>query len=72
MSAGEIVMLVPAPARWQRVAVAALLTVPLILVLTLSAPGGVVLPFLSKPRRDAVMQFLDRIVEWIKTIAGVY
>src|SRR5262245_24724195 len=33
------------------------MTVPLILVVALSAPGWVVLPFLSKPRRDAVMQF---------------
>ena len=61
-------LLLPSP-RWQRVAVTALLVLPLVLVVALSAPAWIVLPFLSKPRRDGVMQFLDRIIEWVKAIA---
>lgn len=64
-------VLIPTTMRWQRVAVAALLTLPLVLVVALSAPGWVILPFLSKSRRDAIMDFLDRIIEWIKAIALV-
>jgi hypothetical protein len=59
------------PVRWQRVAVTALLVLPLILVVALSAPAWVVLPFLSKPRRDGVIQFLGCLIDWIKAIAGV-
>jgi hypothetical protein len=60
----------PNMARWQRVAVTALLVLPLILVVALSSPAWVVLPFLSQPRRDAVLQLLDRLIVWIKTIAS--
>ena len=62
-------MFVP-PGRWQRVAITALLVVPLVIVVVLSAPGWVVLPFLSEARRNAVLQFLGCLIDWIKAIAG--
>jgi len=62
-------MVLPSMTRWQRVAVTALLVLPLVLVVALSSPAWVVLPFLSQPRRDAVLQLLDRLIVWIKAIA---
>jgi hypothetical protein len=64
-----IVVILP-PARWQRVVIAALLVVPLVLVIALSAPTWIVLPFLSEPRRNTVLQFLGCLIDWIKAIAG--
>ena len=61
-------MFIPTP-RWQRVVIAVVLVVPLIPVVILSAPAWLVWPFLSADRRAAVMQFLDRIVEWIKVLS---
>lgn len=58
-------------ARWQRVVIAALLVVALVVLLVLSAPGLLAWPFLSQARRDSVMQFLDRIVMWVKAITGM-
>ena len=63
-------MLVP-PSRWQRVVVTALLVLPLVLIVALSAPAWLALPFLSKPRRDGVIQFLRCLIDWIKAIAGL-
>lgn len=63
-----IVVIVPAPR--QRVVIAALLVVPLVLVVGLSAPTWLVLPFLSEPRRNAVLQFLSCLIDWVKAIAG--
>ena len=63
-------MFVPTP-RWQRVVIVALLVIPLIPVVILSIPSWVTLPFLSTDRRAAVMQFLDRIVEWIKVLSHI-
>jgi hypothetical protein len=57
-------------ARWQRVVITALLVVPLVLVVTLSAPTWLALPFLSEPRRNAVLQFLSCLIDWIETVAG--
>jgi hypothetical protein len=57
-------------ARWQRVFVTALLVLPLVLIVGLSAPGWLVLPFLSAPRRNGVIKFLECLVDWIKAIAG--
>jgi hypothetical protein len=66
---GVIVVILPS-ARWQRVVITALLVTPLVLVVGLSAPTWLVLPFLSEPRRNAVLQFLGYLIEWIKAIAG--
>ena len=62
-------MILPS-AGWQRVVITALLVVPLVLVVGLSAPTWLVLPFLSEPRRNAVLQFLGCLIDWIKAIAG--
>jgi hypothetical protein len=64
-----LVVIVPS-VRWQRVAITALLVVPLVLVIGLSAPTWLVLPFLSEPRRKTALQFLGYLIEWIKAIAG--
>jgi hypothetical protein len=66
---GVIVVFVP-PGRWQRVAITALLVVPLVIVVVLSAPCWVVLPFLPEARRNAVLQFLGCLIDWIKAIAS--
>jgi hypothetical protein len=66
---GVIVVILPS-AHWQRVVITALLVVPLVLVVGLSAPTWLVLPFLSEPRRNAVLQFLGCLIDWIKAIAG--
>jgi hypothetical protein len=59
------------PSRpWQRAVVTALLVVPLVLVVLLSAPAWLVLPFLSQPRRESVLELMDRFVEWAKEIRG--
>jgi hypothetical protein len=58
-------MILP-PSRWQRVALAALLVLALVLIVVLSAPAWIALPFLSKPRRDGVIQFLGCLIDWIK------
>ena len=63
-------MILP-PARWQRVFVVALLVLPLLVVVGLSAPGWLVLPLLSEPRRKAVIQLLRCLIDWIKAIAEV-
>jgi hypothetical protein len=63
-----IVVILPS-ARWQRVAITALLVVPLVMVVALSAPAWLALPFLSEPRRNGVIQLLSCLVDWVKTIA---
>jgi hypothetical protein len=65
---GVIAVIVP-PSRWQRVAITALLVVPLVLVVGLSAPAWLVLPFLPERRRDAVIGFLGCLIDWVKAIA---
>src|SRR6266851_2864461 len=49
----EVIVVILPSARWQRVIITALLVVPLLLVVGLSAPTWLVLPFLSEPRRNA-------------------
>jgi hypothetical protein len=67
-SIGVIAVILPS-SRWQRVAVTALLVLPLVLVVGLSAPAWLVLPFLSEARRDAVIRFLGCLIDWVKAIA---
>lgn len=66
---GVIGVILPS-AHWQRVVITALLVLPLVLVVGLSAPGWLVLPFLSEPRRNAVIQLLGCLIDWIKAITG--
>lgn len=61
-------MILP-PAHWQRIVITALLVMPLVLVIALSAPAWLAWPFLSQSRRGAVLQFLCYLIDWIKTIA---
>ena len=65
-----IAVIIPTP-HWQRVAITALLVLPLILIVGLSAPAWLVLPFLSDRRRDAVITFLGCLIEGIKAVARV-
>lgn len=58
------------PGRWQRVVITALLVVPLVLVIGLSAPAWLALPFLSESRRKTVLTFLGCLIDWIRAIAG--
>jgi hypothetical protein len=57
-----IVVIVP-PARWQRAVITALLVVPLVLVIGLSAPMWLALPFLSESRRNTVLEFLGCLID---------
>jgi hypothetical protein len=56
--------------RWQRAVIAAILVIPLLAVVLLSAPAWIAWPFLATDRRTAVLDFLDRLIEWIKILAG--
>jgi len=56
--------------RWQRVAITALLVLPLVLIVALSAPAWLVWPFLPEARQDTVLKLLDRLIDWIKAIAA--
>ena len=60
-------MLLPQPG-WQRVAVAAILVLPLLALVLLSVPAWITWPFLAADRRKTVLQFLDRIADWAKTL----
>jgi hypothetical protein len=64
-----IIVLVPS-GPWQRVAITALLIIPLMLVVGLSAPAWLAWPFLPESRRSAILQFLGYLIDWIKAIAG--
>jgi len=68
-SAIGVIVVIPPPGRWQRVAITALLVLPLLLIIGLSAPAWLAMPFLSVPRRNSVLQFLGCLIDWIKTIA---
>lgn len=60
-------MFLPQPG-WQRVAVAAILILPLLALVFLSVPAWITWPFLSTERRTTVLQFVDRIVEMVKAL----
>ena len=53
---------------WQRVAVAAILVIPLLTLILLSLPAWITWPFLSTERRTTVLQFVDRIIELTKAL----
>lgn len=60
-------MLLPQPG-WQRVAVAAVLVIPLLALVLLSMPAWITWPFLGTERRATVLEFVDRIVEMTKAL----
>jgi hypothetical protein len=57
---------------WQRVALAALLVIPLILVvaLTLMTPAWLLWPFLPDNRRKDIRALVGQLIDWIKVVAG--
>jgi hypothetical protein len=63
-------MFVPA-SHGQRVAIIAVLVVPLVAIVVLSAPAWLIWPFLTGERRTTVLEFLDRLIEWITVLAGI-
>ena len=67
---GSVTVFVPS-SRWQRAVIAAILIIPLVVVVLLSAPAWILWPFLDAERRTAVLGFLDRLIEWIKVLAGI-
>lgn len=54
--------------RWQRVAIAALLTIPLVLVVIPVMPVLLVSAFLPESRRQYVLELLSRIISWAKVM----
>ena len=67
---GGRAMIVPS-SRWQRAVIVAVLVVPLLMVVVLSAPAWLVWPSLATNPRMAVLQFLDRLVQRVKALAGI-
>lgn len=60
-------MLLPQPG-WQRVAVAAILVLPLLVLILLSLPAWITWPFMGTERRTTVLEFVDRIADWAKAL----
>ncbi len=57
------------PSGRQRVAVPAILVIPLLALVLLSLPAWITWPFLGTERRTTVLEFVDRILELIKALA---
>jgi hypothetical protein len=57
-------------AGWQRVALAALLVIPLVLVVVLMTPAWLLWPFLPDNRRKDVSTLVGQLIDWIKVAAG--
>jgi len=60
-------VLLPQPG-WQRVAVVAILVLPLLVLILLAVPAWITLPFLGTERRTTVLEFVDRIADWAKAL----
>jgi hypothetical protein len=58
------------PAGWQRVAVVALLVIPLLMLVILMSPTLIIWPVLSDRKRADFRDLVDRFVDWIKVITG--
>ncbi|MEV7971492.1 hypothetical protein AB0O34_36710 [Sphaerisporangium sp. NPDC088356] len=56
--------------QWLRALVAALIVLPLLLLVLAFSPALLFWPFLPKDRRDWVLEVLDRFVKWISTMSG--
>ncbi|MET8382484.1 hypothetical protein ABZV14_05710 [Streptosporangium canum] len=56
-------------AAWHRVAIIALLVVPLVIVILLMSPGLVVLPF-SEKGREFILKLIDKGVQWVKALSN--
>jgi hypothetical protein len=53
---------------WQRVLIVALLVLPLLLIVVLSAPAFLSWPFLSEKRRASVLELVRLLIGWIEQI----
>jgi hypothetical protein len=60
-------VLIPQPG-WQRVALAAILVLPLLALVLLSVPAWITWPFLAADRRKTVLQFVDHIADWAQAL----
>jgi len=49
---------------------AAILVLPMLVLVLLSMPAWITFPFLAAGRRKAVLQFVDRIAEWAKALTN--
>ncbi|MFC7640319.1 hypothetical protein ACFQX6_04270 [Streptosporangium lutulentum] len=56
--------------QWLRVLVAALIALPLLVLVLAFSPGLFFWPFLPKDRRDWFLEVLDRFVKWISAMFG--
>lgn len=63
-------MLPVPPAGWQKVAIVALLIIPLVLVVALMSLTLITWPLLSDKKRADFRDLVDRFVDWIKVITG--
>jgi hypothetical protein len=63
------VLTFPGPG-WQRVALTALLVIPLILVITLMTPAWLLWPLLPEKRRKDLSTLIGQLIDWIKVAAG--
>ncbi|GAA1506367.1 hypothetical protein GCM10009677_43550 [Sphaerisporangium rubeum] len=54
--------------QWLRVIVAALIALPLLVVVLAFVPALALSVALPKERRDWLLEVLDRFVEWVKAI----
>jgi hypothetical protein len=55
----------------QRAVITAILTIPLLVIVVLSVPAWLSWPFLSGDRRTAVLQFVERLIDWVTAVAGI-
>jgi len=54
--------------RWLRPLIAAMVTLPLLTFVLLSAPAWLTWPFLSEQRRQSVLDVIEMIVTWTRVI----
>lgn len=55
---------------WLRLLVAALLSLPLLCIVLLSAPAWACWPFLGEGKQETVLAFVNQLTKWAKAIAG--
>jgi hypothetical protein len=57
-------------AGWQRVAVVALLILPLVLVVILMSPALLTWPALSDKKRSDFRELVQKFVDWVQVASG--
>ncbi|GAA4211549.1 hypothetical protein GCM10023074_60070 [Microbispora amethystogenes] len=56
--------------RWQRVALVAVLTIPLLAIIILTLPTWLVLPF-RREGREFILELVERLTDCLKAFVGV-